>query len=241
MTDYKPLKSFSFITMSLIGGQGILGVLSLLVAIAILFIPDALNNGGVWLILLGLTESMGGLVFVAATVFFLVWIYRAHQNLTPLKADFIEFTPGWAVGWWFIPFANLVKPFQVVREIWCESDPEVPEGPSFLASSLHSAPTYIGLWWAFWIAMNVSANITSVVANAKASPETIAGFMMFHSILAVAAAGLAVYMIYDITRRQELRIKNVGQTRLSEPPPPPRFDRDQQEIAPADTFNLRET
>src|SRR5687768_18560933 len=60
---------------------------------------------------------MAGLIYLAFTAVFVVsiitvalWIHRAHANLTEVGHDSLEFTPGWAVGWYFIPFANLVKP-----------------------------------------------------------------------------------------------------------------------------------
>ena len=44
-----------------------------------------------------------------------------------------RWTPGWAIGGWFIPLANFVIPFLVVLETWRRSDPDVRrrrEGPS---------------------------------------------------------------------------------------------------------------
>ena len=62
---------------------------------------------------------VGSLQFLAALtviVTFLVWLHRASRNLHLLSGRQMRFTPGWAVGWWFIPFANLVMPYKVVRE-----------------------------------------------------------------------------------------------------------------------------
>ncbi|QYO65100.1 DUF4328 domain-containing protein [Leptolyngbya sp. 7M] len=50
-------------------------------------------------------------VGIATIVLFLVWLYRAHKNLFSLKPTHLDFSPGWAVGWWFIPFLNLVRPY----------------------------------------------------------------------------------------------------------------------------------
>ena len=33
-------------------------------------------------------------------------------------ADHESFTPGWSVGWFFVPIMNPWKPFQAMREIW---------------------------------------------------------------------------------------------------------------------------
>ena len=52
-----------------------------------------------------------------------VWQHRAHANLWAFARSGLRFTPGWAVGWWFVPIASLWKPFEAVRELWKASDP----------------------------------------------------------------------------------------------------------------------
>lgn len=47
-------------------------------------------------------------------VAFLMWEYRVVRQLGALGLD-VGATPGWAIGWWFIPFANLVKPFRIIQ------------------------------------------------------------------------------------------------------------------------------
>src|SRR5512133_3434057 len=64
------------------------------------------------------TAAIDGLVFVAAVVVWCVWQHHAQANAVVLSGGGLRFTPGWAVGWWFIPIANLWKPFQTVRELW---------------------------------------------------------------------------------------------------------------------------
>lgn len=55
---------------------------------------------------------------VASIVVVAMWIYRAHANLRAASIDGLEFSPGWAVGCYFIPIVNLFKPFQDMRELW---------------------------------------------------------------------------------------------------------------------------
>src|SRR5918997_1098797 len=66
-------------------------------------------------------------VRIALVVAFLLWLHRASKNLAALgnPKSRIEYTPGWAVGWFFIPFANLVMPYRAVREVWVKSEPPV--------------------------------------------------------------------------------------------------------------------
>jgi hypothetical protein len=61
-------------------------------------------------------------------LFFLLWTYRSYRHLSALSDRDLRFSPGWAVGWFFAPIMNLFRPYQVMKEIWEESDPGA--GPS---------------------------------------------------------------------------------------------------------------
>lgn len=69
-----------------------------------------------WRLMSGANVEDGFLLVIA--IVWLIWQHRAQKNLEGLGATWLRFTPGWAVGWWFVPFANLVKPFQTMRELW---------------------------------------------------------------------------------------------------------------------------
>jgi hypothetical protein len=148
-----------------------------------------------------------------------------------LGARNLDFTPGWAVGWWFIPFANLVKPFQAVREVWSESDPEADDSEQvFFSTGPRTAPTYMGVWWAMWLLSNFSANVASRVYDPDTMSNVEIGGVLFvtTAVLSVVAAILAIMLVRDITARQAARYTNLLERRSAgdAPPPPPTFDRD---------------
>jgi hypothetical protein len=63
-------------------------------------------------------------LLLATSVVVLVWIYGANRNAHAIGATGMRFTPGWAVGWYFIPIFNLWKPYQAMKEIWkASADP----------------------------------------------------------------------------------------------------------------------
>src|SRR5829696_9110674 len=68
------------------------------------------GDRSIWLLGQSLLALANVAAFLGAVVFFLIWLFRVHKNLDALAASNREFTPGWAVAWWFIPFAKLVKP-----------------------------------------------------------------------------------------------------------------------------------
>jgi hypothetical protein len=96
-------------------------------------------------------EGLHGLATLAAflgtVITYLRWLHLMVRQLNALGVD-VEVTPGWAVGYWFVPFANLVKPYRTVKNIVSALG-----GPE-LVSSLG-----VGWWWATWIIGNMLENL----------------------------------------------------------------------------------
>ena len=180
------------------------------------------------LTLFELLQGLAGLatlaVFVALAVAFLMWLHRASKNLRALgnPSQRIEFTPGWAVGWFFIPFANLVMPYKAVREVWEKSDPAVRTGDDLMFAGPSSAPLLLG-WWVTFIASNVAGNISGRLmetAHTDSALRFTAGVDLIASLLAVVAAVLAILVVRDIDRRQAERARHVTYAPHTPPPPP---------------------
>lgn len=56
-----------------------------------------------------------GITWLAAGILFIIWQYRYATNATAISGP-LGLGPGWAVGGWFIPLANLVLPFLQIRQ-----------------------------------------------------------------------------------------------------------------------------
>jgi hypothetical protein len=82
-------------------------------------------------------------LLIPGIVLFCIWVRRANMNADALVPSGMEFTPGWAVGWFFVPFANLFKPYQVVSEIYRASNPDADQD----FWSLSETPSSLKLWW----------------------------------------------------------------------------------------------
>lgn len=93
--------------------------------------------------------QIGGLV--ASVILVSMWTYRAMKNLHIVGAVAATMSPGWAVGWYFIPIASLWKPFEGMLQIWRESHR--------LAGKAEKVAAYVGWWWATWIVSNILANV----------------------------------------------------------------------------------
>lgn len=106
---------------------------------------------------------MGSLVINLIAL--LVWIYAAQKNLPALwPSKELEFSPGWSVGWFFIPIANLFKPFQAVRQLWNESHPDLLV---IGTGTLPIAPpaTLVGWWWGLRIMSAIAGRVLMRVGD----------------------------------------------------------------------------
>lgn len=118
------------------------------------------------------------LVFIVTGVVFLRWIYRANKNARQLGAKGMQFTPGWSVGWYFVPIANLWKPYQAMKEIWNASvDP--------LKWDAQGRSPILGLWWALWLLSSFLGNLSFRLA---VQAETIAELISANAVTLVSDA-----------------------------------------------------
>lgn len=83
------------------------------------------------------------ILYAAASVAFLAWLSRSVDNIPSLTRTRPLVTPRWSIGWWFVPFANIVQPFRVVNDLYGRLAPA--PGWSLL----------VILWWVAWVVMNL--------------------------------------------------------------------------------------
>ncbi|HEX8069739.1 MAG TPA: DUF4328 domain-containing protein [Pyrinomonadaceae bacterium] len=166
-------------------------------------------------------------VFIATVVAFLMWLHRAHSNLRPLGAQRLEYTPGWAVGYFFIPFLNLVRPYQAVREVWRWSKPgDEGAGVEGLSFTVATGAPLIGWWWAFWLVSNGLSNLRWRLVDEPGMQQAGAWLGLLDDIASIAAAALAIMLVRTIDQMQTERSRQLAlpATTFEQPPPPPNFN-----------------
>lgn len=173
---------------------------------------------------LGLVALAQLFVYLATIVVFIVWLHRAYKNLPAFGVQ-TEHSPGWAIGGWFVPFLNLVRPYQIVKETWVKSDPGVHFSAGYAdAGPGPRAATLVGVWWAFWLISNIVDNIHGRLIGDAQTPDqvsTAATLGIASSALTVAAAALAFLVVKNIDRMQEEKAARLSVNAWPEPPPPP--------------------
>src|SRR4030095_623375 len=169
------------------------------------------GNFQVIVLLLDGTVSLFGLIVLIATaVVFLFWQHRAFKNLPALGVPRPEFSSGWVVGSWFVPFLNLFRPYEIMKYIRDKSDPEtVKFGFGDFDTRDNST---LKAWWGFWIACCIVDRFSNRMYGRA---ETLDGHVaagwvgILSSGLTIVAACLAIAVVRDITSRQEERHKRL--------------------------------
>lgn len=166
----------------------------------------------------------GILVYVVLAIAFLMWLHRVVKNVPALgnAKSKVEYSPGWAVGSFFIPFANLYMPYKAVREVWDKSDPAIKSEDDIMFTPPASAPLLLG-WWLTWLAATFLSRLSWRLerrAGQMATENFIAGVDVTADVLAIVAAVLAIFVVRDIDRRQTERARHVNYAPHTPPPPP---------------------
>ena len=130
------------------------------------------------------------------------WIYRADINAHAFARG-LDISPGWAVGWYFIPFAALWKPFQGMSEIWRAS--HRPANWRTLP-----LPAQMRWWWGTWLVASIVGNAAGrmgMFGEPTVSLMTTTTMLAILSLSVGALTNIAlVWVITRVTRAQGERM-----------------------------------
>lgn len=146
----------------------------------------------------GLVDWLAVPQLIAALTSFIIvgrWIYRASANAHAIT-DEMDISPGWAVGWYFVPFANLVKPFQAMKEIWRASHRagagDEPRGSAIL-----------GWWWGLWLLSNLLGNISFRMEMSEGTdPQALATAYLVSTAINIPLCILLIIIVREVASAQ---------------------------------------
>jgi hypothetical protein len=148
-------------------------------------------------------------IYITVFIGWLVWQHRDHRLLRHAVGP-TRFTPGWAVGWWFVPFANLVRPYQVVREA-----ASVGEGEPAVDSRL------IISWWAcliFPLAVGLAISLPITLRDIDAAGISLTDAKLLRIISALTgipslASGILAILVVRTISKRTMRLLNAAPPR----------------------------
>ncbi|MDX1943609.1 MAG: DUF4328 domain-containing protein [Saprospiraceae bacterium] len=162
----------------------------------------------------GVIALLTFITIIFSIIFFIRWFRRAYYNLHKIGVKGLRYSEGWAAGCWFIPFINLMYPYQIMREIWIETQRAIAGNNNIKNANL------VGWWWALYLFSNTYSYITlriSLNANdieALIQVSVIGALGLFIEIPAILAT---IFMIQETAAfEQKLYTAGVGETDLLE-------------------------
>ena len=135
-------------------------------------------------------------ILAVTAVAFLVWVYRASENAHALGFPNLKFRPGWAVGWWFVPFANLIQPPRIMAELDRVADAADPA-----AGRDHVGGIAVIVWWLLILFSNGADRYGSGrigEGGFEALRQTLIAYIA-GDVMLLAAAALAIFLVHRIT------------------------------------------
>ncbi len=144
-------------------------------------------------------------VWIVGGILFLRWVYRSNRNAREMGVADMKFTPGWAVGCYFVPFISLVLPCQAMKEIWIASLGRVAG---------KARPAYlVGWWWGLYLAhstVGMVAGIQSRAAKAMADFLLSGQILMVSHALSIAGSIVALLLVRQVSANQ-IRLSRVSE------------------------------
>ncbi|MFI4967838.1 MAG: DUF4328 domain-containing protein [Gammaproteobacteria bacterium] len=132
-------------------------------------------------------------VFIVIAILFLRLLYKAVQRAKGFAVPFTYVSPGWAVGYWFIPLMNLYRPFQVVQALFAACTQEA--GP---AAKPAAGEQLLGAWWGLFLLGNIASRMlasSTTDLNSRIGIADYAEYSIGCNLLIIAGALLFALVI----------------------------------------------
>ena len=133
---------------------------------------------------------IGLIILIITVVAVCRWTIRAMANTWAKGKLRPSITPGWAAGWYFIPFANLWKPYEAMTEIWTGIF-----GPS-------KSRAILLIWWFSWIISGILERVSTKM-DLSTNTDIID---LTSSVLSVIAAVSLIKIIGIVTRDHQSKL-----------------------------------
>lgn len=149
---------------------------------------------------------------IGTGIAFIAWFHRAYTNIERLGASDLRASRGWSIGAWFVPFLNLIRPKQLMDDIWRASDPALPAN---VQSGWQGRPVpgLLHAWWALLLISGFVGNVAGRMITGAETPEarqSASTWALLSDGGLLIAAVLAILVVRAVTERQESRAARVA-------------------------------
>ena len=158
-----------------------------------------------------------GPIVLACEILWLIWQHRVTADLWARGVEGLRFTPGWAVGWWFVPIAWWWQPVRSMRELshragrtGSSGSPAVTDGvlaawwATYVGSQLVAVPVLVIVFHAMTPLFSHlgEAGIPTITIQAS-DARAIAAWACVGGVVRIASALLATHMVWRISKAED--------------------------------------
>jgi len=139
---------------------------------------------------------------VGTGILWLLWLRQAYRNLALVGSKRSRFTSRQAVGYWFIPFVNLVWAYQVMKDLWLRSESMNDRD----AYDDLPAPALVSGWWGMSLTWGALEEVVAATARGARTPldqTNVTDVALLGSAVGIIATVLAIRVVRGIDRRQQ--------------------------------------
>lgn len=132
-------------------------------------------------------------VFIVVAILFLRLLYKAVQRAKTFAAPYSYVSPGWAVGYWFIPLINLYQPFRVVKALFASCAQEA--GPNAKPAA---GEQLLSGWWGMLLISGVAQRVLGSTQTDFGTRPGISGYAEYSivcNLLEIAATVLFAMVV----------------------------------------------
>lgn len=151
-------------------------------------------------LIIGLFQSA---LYLFTAVIFGCWIVRANKNVRALGAVGLRITPGWAVGYFFIPIVNFWKPLHAMKDLW-----QASHNPASWTTTIESRT--VSAWWNLWL---VSIVLAQISFRATTAAKDLKGLQMATYVQLISQAVdiplclVAIALVTQIANAQQTHVE----------------------------------
>jgi len=214
-TQYRPAPALTILVIAGLGMFALLDLMHLPAGIIGMYGLGILGGGefnqdlvDISLMIRGLSAIGQLFMFIYMAICFGMLMYRCAANARALRFTGFSHSPGWVVGWYYVPFAHLIMPYKAIVEVWQASKAKVEIG-SYPEWWDESSGLLIKAWWFFWIVGTITNNTASRLTRSTYLVEVGMSMIPLASVLQVTSAILCIVFVYKLTNRQNSQAKTL--------------------------------
>ncbi|MFD0691687.1 DUF4328 domain-containing protein [Actinomadura fibrosa] len=197
----KPVRAFAITVMAALGFSALLLLVEEMVDLWALSLAGGTSQR--FHTLMNLHDAM--LLFIAvgflgSAVSMMAWMWRSRSNAQTINDTPHQWGRPWIIIGWLVPLLNLVVPRRIVGDIWTAVAPG-------------RRPVLVNVWWVLWLVYFVSDTVVDRFGDGT-TRDSLRAQLQGYAVttpIGIAAAALAIVMIWRISRLQEEHATRIAQ------------------------------